>query len=271
MRNVYRPPLRFRSLLRTCTVSLILGVITGTMATSWTSPNQSVSAQGGAANCPFNSCDFTCSTQTHQWTMDGINGIWVIVDAKPRYGALEARWFDNADPNWAPISVLGRWSRTGSADITSSATVGNSGLCSYGDPEGTFIHCHDFRVQVPHDPSDLCDTYSGNWDRIGTSSAGCLKHIEYGFDFRKEIIGESDGMLYCFNKASFTSSEPTGSGALKGRSKNSSGTCGETLDWGSGETVDTTQCVTQEVSRPGGANAVRMTVNYNYVAHPPRP
>lgn len=229
-------------------------------------PSQAVGAQG--ASCPFNSCDFLCLTQTHEWTQDGIDGIWVIVDAVPRYGTCAsppcARWYDNGSPSWAPLDVVGVWERSGASDITSSVAVGNDGHCTYGDNKGDFILCHDFKVDSQS--SDLCDSYGGNWDRIASgTSTSCLQRVEYGFDFRKEIT--VDGAIFCFKKATVTSLEPTGSGALQGRVKTSAGGCGSVLDWSAGESVDTTQCVTLEESRPGGSNAVRMTVHYDYVPH----
>lgn len=257
------------TVLRISVLVFLFGIGRGVLGDSLEplAPN-AVSAQT-APTCPFNTCDFLCSDLTHNWTST-TDGVWVIVDATPVEDMTgEARWYDNGDPNWVPLEMEGTWVNKLDEDdkITSSADiVGNDGFCTYSDPEGDFIHCHDFRVLSGS--SDLCDNYSGNWDRIGLSPSidYCLMRIEYGFDFRKEVWDET--VVYCFEKAEATSVEPTGTFHLDGRAKTPAGGCGSSLMWANGETVSSTQCRTIGEERPGGSDKVRMTVRYSYTERP---
>ncbi len=136
---------------------------------------QEVLAQGGGGEeCPYNSCDFYCTSYAHDWYMED-DGIWIIVEATPYNDTAggNAQWYDTSTPSYPPLEVTGVWS-DGAITVTSSVTVSDNGICSYEDGAGTYIWCHDFKVGA--NPSTLCDSYSGNWDRVG-ASASCLSRL----------------------------------------------------------------------------------------------
>lgn len=216
--------------------------------------------------CPYSWCDFTCSVQTHPWTQDGVDGIWVVVPARPvidgGQSVTDARWYDNGDPSWPPMKIEVTWSRSGSADITSWAEVDNLGACSYEHTEGDYILCHDFKGVGS---SDLCDGYGGIWDRLLAGGVSyCLSGVDYGFDLRKQI--EYDSAFYCVESVQVTSIEP-GSTGLKGRTEALNGGCGSVLDWSSGSSHDDWFCYDEE-QRPGGWDSVYMEPLYYYYETP---
>lgn len=164
-------------------------------------------------------CSFPCTVNADDWKQDGTDGIWAIIEAKPKLDTgsaiVDARWrIAGMTMITVPMQIVVTWEEDGGAStVQASIDIDSDGTCStggLGNPD--WIRCHspdNIATQA------LCDNYSGTWQSIlGTCSGTCLCVERYllGVDMRRWV--EDDSTYYCWKSMEIIPQNPIGYGLI---------------------------------------------------------
>ena len=166
--------IRFEHVLVASAFVFVVGVLSGAYRTP------PVQAECALDDCAFT---FTCNIAMDSWTPG--EGVWQKIHVKPvsNTGRSELRWKPTTN-EFPPLRYTACWG-TGAPQSCEYVDIDGTGTDVSTQPHPN-IRFHRGTIQ-------LCDGFAPVAPFQVSSGNGCITHIEYNFDVRKEVLGQ------CFN------------------------------------------------------------------------